>query len=91
MSKDKWFKQGIELSEVHINELVNMLTKRCKDRTKKRIRSLITYDLDTLIEKHWGLKRFYISLVDKDVHYCVGQCYTSELKTIRTDLMRMFP
>jgi len=89
--KDKWFRKGIELTEAQTEEMVNMLTKRCKEYTKGRIRSPITYDLDTLIEKHWGLRRFYISHTDNDVHYCVGQCQISEIKEIRNDLMRMFP
>ena len=62
MNEDEFFKGGIELSDSQVNELINMLTKRCSHRTKVRLRSLITYDLDTLIKNCYCVDRFYITM-----------------------------
>ena len=89
--KETWFKVGIELTPIQVDSLVQMLTKRCKHYTRQRIRSLITYDLDTLIQNCYWLERFYISSTDSDVHYCAGQSYPCEIRAIRNNILKKYP
>jgi len=91
MNNETFLSDKITLTIDQVNQLVKLLTKGCGQRTKTRIRSMVIYDLNTLLAKHWGLSRFYIYNKDSSIHYCACQDYREELRTIRNDLMRMFP
>jgi len=91
MNTETFLNDKITLTNDQIDQLVDLLTKRCGQNAKTRIRSMVTYDLSTLLGKHWGLSRFYIYNKDNSIHYCAGQDHSGELRTIRNDLMRMFP
>ena len=88
--KDQFFKVGVQLTENQIDELANMLTQRCSHKTKIRINSMIVYDLDTLINNISWFDRFYISEHDNDVHYCAGQSYPCEIKSIRNEILKKY-
>ena len=88
--EDKWFKSGMNITDGQKEELITMLTKRCGQKVKGRIRSLITYDFNTLLES-WFFERFYICGRNNNVHYNAGQCYPSELKYIRESIIKRFP
>lgn len=90
-TKDKWFKKGISLTPPQLDELINILTKRCGHKVKTRIRSLLTYDLDTVIQNCYWIERFYISGHDDDVHYCAGQSYPCEIKALRNNILKRWP
>ena len=90
-SKEIFFKEGIELNEQQVNDLVSTLTKGCRENTKRRIRSLVTYDLDTLIRFVTWFNRFYVNVADGKIFYCAGQSYPCEIKAIRKEMMRKFP
>ena len=94
--KSPFFKKGIKLTETQIDELVAILTKRCSHKTKVRIRSLTTYDLDTLIQNIAWFDRFHLQLAydstnTYEVHYCAGQSYPCEIKAIRNNILKKYP
>ena len=88
MSKDNFFDSKTELNENEKAQLVEILTKRCGLKVFNRIRSLVTYDLSTLINDGF-LRRFYER--DGQIHYCAGQSYPCEIRRIRQDILRRYP
>ena len=68
-----------ELNESDIAELVYLLTKRCGAKTTRRVESGLRYGLDQL--PHWAQPRLYND--GSGWAYCAGQCYPSEIATIR--------
>ena len=90
MSKEIWFRQGIKLTEIQKEELIAILTKYCRCKTYDRIKSLITYDLDTVIKNIGWMERFYIC-EHGHVKYCEGQSYPCEIRAIRKHIINKYP
>ena len=74
-----------ELTENDIDQLVDLLTHRCRHNTKSRVRSVLTYDSKTL--PHYGIfERVYAERKGEGEfvwHYCAGQDYVAEIRTVR--------
>lgn len=74
-----------ELTENDIDQLVDLLTHRCRHYTKKRVRSILTYGSSSL--PHYGVfERVYAERKGESEfvwHYCAGQDYVAEIRTVR--------
>ena len=87
---DLFFNEEIELNEKQADELISMLTKRCGEKTKRRFYGLIKFDLQTLVKNVYWMKRFYLDK-NGEVHYCAGQSYPCEIRSIREQILKKFP
>jgi len=88
---DLFFRTGIELTDDQKQQLIEILTKRCREKTYRRIKSIITYHLDVIIKSCFWLDRFYISHLNNEVHYCAFQSYPCEIKAIRNNILKKYP
>ena len=76
------------LSGLETENLISILTSGCRDKTRQRITSLITYSPNAC--KPY-LSRFFIYVNTGRVSYCAGQSYPDEIRYIREQLMKQFP
>lgn len=69
-----------DLSEQDINEILQLVGKGCRDKTKIRLRTILN-QCPRFIEDCGIMRR-----LTKEPHgweYCAGQDYVSEIKTVR--------
>ena len=68
-----------------VSELTAIIGHRCSQKTKDRIKSILTYD-SSRIPSYGILER----LMFEEFHwsYCVGQSYVDEIRTIRNIILR---
>lgn len=71
------------LAENEINELMVIFGKGCRERTKRHLRSVLTYGLHGL--PHYGI--FNRVHLEPRVSYCAGQSYPDEIRTVRDCLL----
>lgn len=68
-----------------IDQLVDLLTHRCRHYTNNRVRSVLTYGPKSL--PHHGIfERVYAEAKGESEfvwHYCAGQDYVAEIRTVR--------
>lgn len=77
--------QKTNLTEQDIDQLVSIITHRCRIKTTNRVRSILTYS-PSLVPNYGILERLM-----KDQYgwsYCAGQDYTSEIKTVRDCILK---
>jgi len=86
---DLFFTPETELNEDQKNQLIEILTKRCGSKTYNIIKSILTYDLSIALKDIYSLRRFYVS-ENGEVHYCAGQSYPCEIKSIRNEIMKKY-
>lgn len=79
---------NIDLSPVQLEELINLLGKGCRAKNKARLTSILTYSFYSLPNK-WYFGRLYICKLSGRVRYCAGQDYTSEITSIRNDILNL--
>ena len=91
MKQDVFLKKDLKLNEAQTMELVRILTKRCGEKTKIRIESLVRYAFNEMVRNISCFDRFYIAKYDNDIHYCAGQSYPCEIKHIRKEMLRKYP
>jgi hypothetical protein len=77
---------GIELTEDEISELVDLLGKRCKVRTKNRIKWALMGCPDN-IDNPGIFRRVLFNDGGRFVSYCAGQSYPDEIRTVRQCLI----
>tara|TARA_R100001198_G_C5147507_1_gene158481 strand:+ start:212 stop:712 length:501 start_codon:yes stop_codon:yes gene_type:complete len=73
-----------ELSEKDISQLVYIIGGR--DKTRARVRSVLTYDCTRFKGAPWWAERLYFCRYSGRWSYCAGQDYTSELAVIRKEI-----
>ena len=73
------------LTEQDVDQLVCLITHRCRIATTNRIRSILTYS--KLSSHHYGIFSRLIN-DSKGWEYCAGQSYTDELRTIRQIILK---
>lgn len=77
---------GLSLSAPEQDSLLNLLTYRCGEKTKRRVRSIIRYTVD----RRWGLSYGTMSRIvifADNLSYIPGQCGTSEIRAIRSAMI----
>jgi hypothetical protein len=70
-----------QLTEQDIDSIISIIGARCRVKTINRLRSILTYSASSI-----GNYGIYGRLWKTDKgywEYCAGQCYTSEIKTVR--------
>lgn len=77
---------GIELTESEISALVDLLGKRCKVRTKNRIKWALMGCPDS-IENPGIFRRVLLHDSGILASYCAGQSYPDEIRTVRQCLI----
>lgn len=73
------------LNETDINEILQLVGKGCRDKTKARLRSILTYGPSTI--EDCGIMRRLTKEPDGSWEYCAGQDYTAEIKTVRNVIL----
>lgn len=73
------------LSQQDIDELIGIVGDRCRHNTKARLRSILTYGPST-IPDYGIMKR--LMFTKGRWEYVAGQCYTSEIKTVRECILK---
>jgi hypothetical protein len=73
--------QKSNLSESDIDQIVSIITHRCRIKTTDRVRSILTYS-PSLIPSY-GIFERLMKEDDGKWHYCAGQSYTDEIRTLR--------
>lgn len=69
-----------DLTESDIDQIISIIGHRCRIKTVNRLRSIITYDINTI-----GSYGIYSRLIKEGDNwsYCAGQSYPDEIRTIR--------
>ena len=77
------YKQGY----IHISYYNNVaiVGERCRHKTKARLRSILTYGASTI--PNYGIMGRLL-WDGKRWKYIAGQCYTSEIKTVRECILK---
>lgn len=75
----------LNLTEDDIDQLVIIITYRCSEKTKRRVRSILSYN-PSLIPIAGILNR----LIKEDGHweYCAGQSYPDEVRLVRELILK---
>ena len=80
-------KEEVSLTEVQLLQLLTLLTKGCRAKTKARLVSILTYSFSSLPNR-WYWERFFICEHTNKVSYCAGQDYGYEIASIRTSILK---
>lgn len=75
-------KDGITLDAEQQAALLHLIGSGCRKETKERLARRLALPLP-LWTNHGIFGRVYIRYNDERVHYCAGQDYTSEIRTVR--------
>lgn len=67
------------LTEDETNAFVSLFGSRCSDKTKRRLRGILRYDVSRLP----GLGIFERVRIRPEVSYVAGQSYPDEIRTVR--------
>ncbi len=78
---------GITLSPEQQNELLALLGSKCQQKTKERLARRLALPL-SLLANHGLFTRVFLRYDREGVHYCAGQDYTSEVRTVRELVLR---
>ena len=73
------------LSQQDIEEIIGIVGDRCRHNTKARLRSILTYGSSTIPD--YGIMR-RLMFTRGRWEYVAGQCYTSEIKTLRECILK---
>jgi len=87
-TEEKWLIKPIKLESMERQELINILTRRCGEKTHRRVTSILTYNFETVRETGL-LDRFYVN--ESGLHYCAGQSYPCEIRRIRQEILKRWP
>lgn len=86
---EKWladfFRKGKELNDAQRASLSALLGSGCREANKRRVRSICHYGLDAFRGKWFAGRLYFIGDV---AHYCAGQSYPDEIRSIRNEIMR---
>ena len=69
-----------QLTEQDIDQIIEIIGKRCRIRTVQRIRSVLTYHPSS-IRSYGILER--LMKEESGWSYCAGQSYPDEIRTVR--------
>lgn len=76
----------LTLTEADIDAILAIIGKGCRDKTKNRLRSILTYAKST-IPAYGIFNRLYRD--DAGAwEYCAGQSYPDEIRTIRGCILK---
>jgi hypothetical protein len=75
-------RNGDTLTPDQQHALLILLGTRCRADTKERLRRRLSMPL-SLWSEHGIYSRVYLSYDKEGVHYCAGQDYPSEIRTVR--------
>lgn len=75
-----------KLTDDEIEEITTLITSKCRENTKKRIRAHIKH-LKNLIPEYGILNR--IIKEDNSWSYCAGQSYPDEIRTVREIILKL--
>lgn len=74
------------LTDSDIDSILSVIGHRCRIKTWNRLRSILTYGKH-IIKPYGILNRLYKN--DKgEWHYCAGQSYTDEIRTVREIILK---
>ena len=68
-----------ELTEQDITDIIAIVGHGCRQKTKARLRSILTYGTSSI--DSYGI--FGRLMCDSSWHYVAGQSYTDEIRTLR--------
>jgi len=77
--------QKHNLNEEDIDQILSIIGHRCRVKTVNRLRSILTYSPSMI-----GSYGIYSRLIKEDGgqwHYCAGQSYPDEIRTIRNCIL----
>lgn len=74
-----------QLTEQDVNELVSIITYRCRAKTTNRVRSILTYS-PSLIPQYGIFNRLIKD--NNRWEYVAGQSYPDEIKTLRDCILK---
>jgi hypothetical protein len=78
----------VSLNELQVASLVKLLAKGCREKTKGRLTSILTYSFLSLLSK-WYWERLEVSdLGNCNATYCAGQNYPTEIVDIRNNILK---
>lgn len=80
-------RDGITLSPEQQAELVNVFGSKCRKETKERLARRFALPL-SLLANHGLFTRVFLRYDREGVHYCAGQDYTVEVRTVRELVLR---
>ena len=71
----------LTLTQSDIDAILAIIGKGCREKTRNRLRSILTYGKST-IPAHGILNRLY-RMESGEWDYCTGQSYSDEIRAIR--------
>ena len=74
------------LNESDIDAIVAIVGEHCRHKTKARLRSILTYGASTIPD--YGIMGRLIFTGEHGWEYIAGQCYPSEIKTLRECILK---
>lgn len=77
--------QKANLADKDIDDILKIIGYRCRVKTVNRLRSILTYSR-SIIPEHGILSRLILD--EHGWHYCAGQDYASEIKTVRDCILK---
>jgi hypothetical protein len=86
MTNEKSFNDlKTSFSETDIDQILEIIGHRCRVKTLKRLRSILTYS-PSLIPSYGIMSRLVKD--DKGWSYVAGQSYTDEIRTVREVILK---
>lgn len=74
------------LSTKDIEQILSIISKRCRLKTINRLRSLLTYGTSTIA--YYGIFERLTKEPDNTWFYCAGQSYPDEIRTLRELILK---
>lgn len=78
--------QKHKLTEQDIADIMKIIGKRCRDKTKARLRSIITYGYSTI--PNVGILERLIKEDKYGWQYIAGQSYPDEIRIVRETILK---
>lgn len=74
------------LTEQDVDELVSIIGKGCRQATKTRLRTILTYSPSSI--GNYGIFGRLEKYADGSWHYCAGQSYPDEIRTLKELILK---
>lgn len=75
-----------ELTESDISAILSIVGYRCREKTLRRLRSILTYGPRSI--HPYGIFSRLTKLPDGSWDYCAGQSYPDEIRTLRECIIK---
>lgn len=75
-----------QLTDADISAILSIVGYRCREKTLRRLRSILTYARSTI--PTYGIFNRLTKESDGSWSYCAGQSYTDEIRTLRECILK---